>query len=91
MATFIVCGQEYEITRKELEQRTNFIPKQTTQKMCHVVEINGKEYPIKQLLVELTGLPEHEIIPLDAYRVLDSLGYEIKFCRPQYHLVGRNK
>lgn len=81
MATFVICGRKFTITREELERRINFEPGPMTKKSGHVVEIKGKEYPIKPLLVELTGLPVERVVPLDAYKVLTDLGYRIKYCR----------
>ncbi len=41
------------------------------------VEINGQEYPVRQVLAIATGTPEIEWSTTNAYRLLQKLGFEI--------------
>lgn len=42
------------------------------------VRLNGKEYPIKQAVGLVTGLPHAEFTAHDAYRILKKLGFEME-------------
>jgi len=45
----------------------------------HSVEINGKAFSLKQPILAVTGLSAMKITMLEAYLILEKLGYNINF------------
>jgi len=81
MPKFIIQGQEFHINVKELERKMmNEKPKKHFKNM-HLVEIKGKLFPLKQPILVTTGLSTTEITMLEAYMILEKLGYSIDFHR----------
>ena len=81
MPKFIIQGQEFHINVKELEEKMmNVKPKEHFENM-HSVEIKGKLFPLKQPILVTTGLSTTEITMLEAYMILEKLGYSIDFHR----------
>lgn len=79
MPKFMINKQEIHINVKEFEDKMkNVEPKKQFRKM-HSVEINGKLFPLKQPLVATTGLSPVDITMLEAYLILEKLGYRINF------------
>jgi len=79
MAKLKVLGQEYIIGVEDIERTAFCLIPSEINKYSHIVEIHGKKFPISQLISESVGIAESMLIPLDAYRVLDELGYSIEF------------
>ncbi len=44
----------------------------------YYVEFDGKKYPIKQIVGEITELPRIGFTAMDAYRILTKLGFSVK-------------
>lgn len=79
MMKFIINNQEFDIRIKELEEKIkNMTPKKTFKNM-HSVEINGRLFPLKEPIVMVTGLSAVDIPMVDAYLILEKLGYPISF------------
>jgi len=81
MPNFTIRGQQFEISVEGLEQKAKEFKPVLVLRATYSVEIRGKVFPIKQLLMEMTGLPMTAITTLDAYKVFEKLGYSIRFQR----------
>ncbi|MDR3561357.1 MAG: helix-turn-helix domain-containing protein [Negativicutes bacterium] len=76
------CGKpHFEVSTEDLERKTAELEPVFSFKPTYAVEIGGRVFPIKQLLLEMTGLPPGAITTLDAYEVFRKLGYSIRFQR----------
>ena len=76
---FTIKGKVYYITREDVINAIKDVePDPLTGKRRYYVEINGKQYPIKQVLSLVTGLPRIAFTSMDAYRILTKLGFEVK-------------
>ena len=79
MVMFTIGGKVYYVTREDVINAVkNVKPESLTGKRKYYVEINGKQYPIKQVLSLVTGLPRIAFTSMDAYRILTKLGFEVK-------------
>ena len=79
MPKFTIQGQEFNITAKELEEKMVKVQPEKHFKKMHSVEINGNLFPLKQPVLVTTGLSAAEITMLEAYIILEKLGYSIEF------------
>ena len=76
---FTIGGKVYDITKKDIVNSVrNVEPEPFIGRRKYYVEIDGKRYPIKQVLALVTGLPRIAFTAMDAYRVLTKLGFEVK-------------
>ena len=82
MVMFTIKGKVYYITREDVINAIKDVePDPLTGKRRYYVEINGKQYPIKQVLSLVTELPRIAFTSMDAYRILTKLGFEVKELR----------
>ncbi len=81
MSIFNIRGREFHIRVQDVESMAADLQPQPLAKLTHVVRINGRAFPIRPLVAALTKLPVNEISSLDAYGILDRLGYLIQFCK----------
>lgn len=72
-----VGGREFDMTREQVESKVSGIPAEGIQK--YFVEVNGVEYPPKQVLSLVTGWDRQSFTTLEAQRVLNKIGFD---CRP---------
>ncbi len=75
MVRITIMGKVYQVNREEIieamkEQEPNMV-------QTYYVEINGIKYPIKQVIRVVLGIPLIAFTSMDAYRLLDKLGFEI--------------
>jgi len=76
---FTIRGKVYNITREDVINAVKDVePEPIIGKRKYYVEINGRQYPIKQVISLVTGLPRIAFTAMDAYRILTKLGFEIK-------------
>jgi len=75
MARFTIRGNSYEIGKEDIRQAVE--GKAPGPIRTYYLEVNSKKYPIKQVLALVTGLPPISFTSVDAYRILDKLGYKI--------------
>jgi len=76
---FTIRGKVYDITREDVVNAVKDVePEPLIGKRKYYVEINGKQYPIKQVVGLVTGLPRIAFTAMDAYRILTKLGFEVK-------------
>jgi len=73
---FTIRGKVYDITREDVINAVKGISPESPKK--YYVEINGKSYPIKQVIALVTRLPRIAFTAMDAYRVLTKLGFEVR-------------
>jgi len=52
-------------------------PEGATQKHRYYVKIGNNEYPIKQVITKALRLPKASFTSMDAYRILERLGFKI--------------
>lgn len=75
----MINKQEIHINVKELEDKMRNMETKKQFRKMHSVEINGKLFPLKQPLVVTTGVSPVDITMLEAYLILEKLGYRINF------------
>lgn len=75
MARFVLHGSNFDFERKHVENAVKGHTPGPIQK--YAVAIQGKEWPIKQVVRLLTHLGSAEFTAHDAHRVLQKIGYEI--------------
>mgnify|MGYP000232784840 CR=1 FL=1 len=73
---FTIRGRNYELSREEVVERVRNVEPKAIRK--YYVEINGRKYPIKQVVAECLDLNPIEFTTACAYRILSGLGFEIK-------------
>ncbi|TKJ28305.1 hypothetical protein CEE39_10160 [bacterium (candidate division B38) B3_B38] len=76
MAKFTIGGKTYSVTADDIIKAMN--DKEPEAIRNYYVEIANKRYPIKQVLYETLGLIKIAFTSMDAYRVLEKLGFEVK-------------
>lgn len=69
-----VGGRSFDLTKADVEVRVKEMEPELIQK--HVVKVNGRWYPPKQVLWKVTGWPRTSFTTLEAQRVLTRLGFE---------------
>lgn len=70
-----IRGKKYNITKEAIERRMRgFKPEEGR---VYFVEINGKEYPIKQVIKRVFNLPMAGFNSQDAFGILTRLDYRI--------------
>ena len=70
-----IRGKKYNITRDAIEKRMRGVEPEGGR--VYFVEINGKEYPIKQVIKRVFNLPMAGFNTQDAYGILTRLGFKI--------------
>lgn len=76
---FKIFGEYYEIDRNKIVESANGVyPELHDNRHKYYVELDGKSYPIKQLLSLAIGLRSGRFTAQHAERVLTKLGFEIK-------------
>ena len=79
MVKFTVRGKVFDISKEDVINAVRGVePEPLIGKRKYYVEIDGKEYPIKQVVGLVLGLPRIAFTAMDAYRILTKLGFEVK-------------
>jgi len=73
--SFILGGKRYELSRKRVEEALKDIVPRPLDK--YYVNVNGRDYPPKQVLSVVLRKPLVTFTTMDAQRVLHSLGFEV--------------
>ena len=69
-------GQTFNLSRAIVEASLlNVTPERVTK---YGVVVHGQEYPVIQVLAVATGVPKIEWATVNAYRILQKLGFEIR-------------
>ncbi len=75
---FTIHGKAYDLTREKIIQAMKQVSSNPIDgRNKHYVEINGKDYPIKQVIHLATGLPYLAFTASYAYRILARLGFNV--------------
>jgi antitoxin HicB len=81
---FNFSGEDYEITRGRVVAGVNGTPPELPDKRHrYYVRLEGGNYPIKQLIANVTGLSHAEITAQDARSVLIRLNFQVDEFRPR--------
>ncbi|WP_155987631.1 hypothetical protein [Pseudacidobacterium ailaaui] len=72
---FTLRGKPFEKEREDFVKAAKAMEPERIQKYSTVV--NGKRYPIRQLIATVTGLPKIAITSQDAYRILEKFGFTV--------------
>ena len=79
MVVFTIRSKRFDIEKDDIINTVkNVEPEPLIGKRKYYVEINGRKYPIKQVISLVTGLPRIAFTAMDAYRILTKLGFEVK-------------
>ncbi len=73
---FIIGGKKYKLTLDEIRCGVRNLEPEPVKK--YYVEIDGKNYPIKQVISEILGIPRIIFTSMYAYGVLERLGIKVK-------------
>lgn len=72
---FILRGNEYTLTRREVEKAMEgILPDPIRQ---YFIIVNGEKYPPKQALAESLGLGRVEFTTMDASNIFRRLGFKL--------------
>ena len=72
---FVIRAREYEISAESIQVAMKGVQPKGSSK--YSVRINDVDYPTKQVLEKVTGLPPIAFTTAYAYRILDKLGFKI--------------
>lgn len=73
---FILREKDYELSKEQVESKMRKIRPEVARK--YFVQVNGVDYPIKQVLSIVTGANRIEFTSMDAASILRRLGFELK-------------
>jgi len=73
---FVLRNKVLELTKEAVETKLRNVPPELIRK--HAVRVNGKNYPIKQVLSVATGISRIEFTSMDAASILRRLGFTLK-------------
>jgi len=76
MQDFILSGNSYRSSKQEIEKALKKVEPDPIRK--YYIDIDDRRYPIKQPIELITGLPRIAYTTMDAYRILNRCGFEIK-------------
>jgi len=72
---FTIRGKSYVIEKKDIVERMK--GKEPGDIDKYYVVLEGKKYPIKQVIEVVCGIPLIGFTSMDAYRILEKLGFKI--------------
>ena len=73
--TFTLRGRTFEKSSEDFNKATKGLVPGRIQKYSTLID--GKRYPIRQVLAAVTKLPAIAITSQDAYRVLEKFGFPV--------------
>ena len=73
---FILRGTAYNIKKEDVAEAMKDVQPKASKK--YYIRINNQEYPIKQALSTVVGIPSASFTSQDAYRILDKLGFKVE-------------
>ena len=76
MAHFTLRGRKYDVERQQVIDAVKGKEPRPIQR--YYVKIKGIKYPIKQPVELALKVPTPALTTIDAYRILDKLGFEIQ-------------
>jgi len=79
MVQVTIKGQVFDISRQDVERALERLePEPLKGRAKYYIEHNGKKYPIKQVVAEVTGLPRVAFTAKHAYDTLTRLGFDVR-------------
>jgi thermostable 8-oxoguanine DNA glycosylase len=76
---FTIGKRKVELTKeKVVEILKGLEPEPLRGRARYYVELDSKKYPVKQVVVAVTGLPKESFATEQAVRVLKALGFKVK-------------
>ena len=73
----IIKGKTYKDNKEDVEKKLKGIQPEIDEKIKYFVEIEEKQFPIKQVVSEGLGLLKPAFITQEAFAILQRLGFEI--------------
>lgn len=73
----ILKGKGYSVTWEDTTAKLRGVTPEVGGKVKYFVEIEGKEFPVKQVLGQILNLPRAGFTTQDAYSILLRLGFKI--------------
>jgi len=84
---FVIGKREVELTKERVvEVFKGLEPEPLIGRARYYVELDGKKYPVKQVMVAVTGLSKESFSTEQAVKVLKALGFEVKDLRKERRL-----
>jgi len=76
MTRFILRQNAYEMTKEQVERELIGVAPEVIR--LYYVEINGKKFPLKQVISHMLRLGKVEFTTMDAANIVRRLGFKIK-------------
>jgi hypothetical protein len=84
---FVIGKRKVELTKeKVVEVLRGLQPEPLRGRAKYYVELDGKKYPVKQVMAAVTGLSKESFSTEQAVKVLKALGFEVKDLRKERRL-----
>jgi len=84
---FVIGKRRVELTKeKVVEVLKGLEPEPLRGRARYYVELDDKKYPVKQVMVAVTGLSKESFSTEQAVKVLRALGFEVKDLRKERRL-----
>ena len=73
----IIKGKTYKANKEDVEKKLKGIQPELDEKFKYFVEIEGKQFPIKQIVSKSLGLLKPAFNTQEAFAILQRLGFKI--------------
>jgi 5-methylcytosine-specific restriction protein B len=84
---FVIGKRKVELSKeKVVEALKGLEPEPLRGRARYYVELDGKKYPVKQVMVAVTGLSKESFATDQAVKLLRALGFEVKDLRKERRL-----
>jgi 5-methylcytosine-specific restriction protein B len=84
---FVVGKRKVELTKeKVVEALKDLQPEPLRGRARYYVELDGRKYPVKQVMAAVTGLSKESFSTEQAVKVLRALGFDVKDLRKERRL-----
>lgn len=84
---FVIGKRKVELTKeKVVEVLRGLQPEPLRGRAKYYVELDGKKYPVKQVMAAVTGLSKESFSTEQAMKVLKALGFDVKDLRKERRL-----
>jgi len=79
---FVIGKRKVELTKeKVVEVLRGLEPEPLRGRAKYYVELDGRKYPVKQVMATVTGLSKESLSTEQAVKVLKALGFDVKDLR----------
>ena len=72
---FVLGGKRYSVTKEQIDDKMRGVEPEPGRQ--HFVEVNGLEYPVKQVLAHALGLSRLDFTTQTARNLLSRLGFAV--------------